>query len=367
MNVRLTVSVLMLVAVALVSGTWLPSHGQVVATPRGLRVEGRALLPVGIYYAPTERFAQLREMGFTVAHVWAMPGSGTTHTLDEAQRLGMRVVVELADAYRGTKPFLPTVREHVRKFRAHPALLAWYLYDEPEAGVLDRVQQGYALVRELDPEHPIVTVHVSPEAGTRFVPFTDIFAVDPYPVPNLPLSVVWGHVSRSRALVGPQKSVWAVIQAFAQAGPRRPARYPTPVELRNMVYQALVGGATGIMYFSYAWEGNLEERAPALFAALGPVNRELEVLAPVVLEGDRPEREPRVNAFGDVRSLVREWAGRTYVIVVNVGTSAVLVEVHPRGPTGAAAESLFDARRLEVVNDRFVDTLEPYGVRVYRL
>jgi hypothetical protein len=45
----------------------------------------------------------------------------------------------------------------------------------------------------------------------------------------------------------------------------------------------------------------------------------------------------------------------------------VLVEVHPRGPTGAAAESLFDARRLEVVNDRFVDTLEPYGVRVYRL
>jgi hypothetical protein len=52
-------------------------------------------------------------MGFMVAHVWAMPGNATTHTFDEAQRLGMRVVVELADAYRGTKPFLPTVREHV--------------------------------------------------------------------------------------------------------------------------------------------------------------------------------------------------------------------------------------------------------------
>jgi hypothetical protein len=306
-------------------------------------------------------------MGFTVAHVWALPGSGTVHTLDEAQRLGMRVVVELADAYRGTKPFLPTVREHVRALRSHPALLAWYLYDEPEPGVLDRVQQGYHLVRELDPDHPTITVHVSPEAGARFAPYTDIFAVDPYPVPNLPLSVVWSHVSRSRVVVGPQKPVWAVIQAFAQSGPRRPSRYPTPVELRNMVYQAIVAGATGIMYFSYAWEGNLEDRDPALWAALGPINRELETLAPVLLEGTHSDNRLRVHALGDVRSLIREWSGRSYVIVVNVGTSAVRIEVY-RGGTGVDnVESLFETRGPEAVSGRFVDTLPPYGVRIYRL
>jgi hypothetical protein len=326
------------------------------------------MFPVGIYYAPSEKLAQMREMGFTIAHVWALPGNATTHTLDVAQRLGMRVVVELADAYRGSKPFLPTLRDHVLAFRGHPALLAWYLYDEPDAGDLARVQQGYELVRELDRDHPTITVHVSPEAGARFAPFTDIFAVDPYPVPNLALSVVWRHVTRARAVVGPQKSVWAVIQAFAQSGPQRPPRYPTPVELRNMVYQALVAGATGIMYFSYSWEGNLEERDPALFAALGPVNRELQTLAPVVLEGERPEPEVRVNAPVDVRSLIRQWAGRTYVILVNVGTSAVSIEVERRGAAvGPAVESLFDGRALKAVGGSFLDAVEPYGVRVFRL
>ena len=279
-RLRLTVSILISAFVALAAGPWLTANGQVATTERGLRVSGRPFLPVGIYYAPAAKFAQLREMGFTVAHVWALPGNATSHTLDEAQRQGMRVVVELADAYRGTKPFLPTVREHVLKFRSHAALLAWYLYDEPDPSALDRVQQGYALVRELDPDHPMITVHTSPEAGARFAPYTDIFAVDPYPVPNLPLSVVWSHVSGSRVVVGPRKPVWAVIQAFAQSGPRRPSRYPTPVELRNTVYQAIVAGATGIMYFSYAWEGNLEDRDPALWAALGPINRELELSPP---------------------------------------------------------------------------------------
>ena len=191
--------------------------------------------------------------------------------------------------------------------------------------------------------------------------------MDPYPVPNLPLSVVWSHVSGSRVVVGPRKPVWAVIQAFAQSGPRRPSRYPTPVELRNTVYQAIVAGATGIMYFSYAWEGNLEDRDPALWAALGPINRELEALAPMLLQGTLGDDHLRIHALGDVRSLSRAWSGRSYVIVVNVGTSAARIEVSHERNRIDTVESLFDTRGVAAVNGRLVDTLEPYGVRVYRL
>jgi hypothetical protein len=113
---------------------------------------------------------------------------------------------------------------------------------------------------------------------------------------------------------------------------------------------------------------HLEERDPALFAALGAVNRELQTLAPVVLEGERPEPEMRVNARVDVRHLIRQWAGRTYVIVVNAGTSAASIEVERRGSAvGPVVESLFDGRVLKAVGGSFLDTLEPYGVRVYRL
>jgi len=369
MGRRRGLAVLLLAAatVVLVAGPRPAAQGQVVATARGLRVDGRPFLPVGIYYAPVEKLPQMRDMGFNVAHVWALPGDHTTTLLDQAHRLGMRVAVELADAYRGSKPFLPTVREHVRAFRSHPAVLAWYLYDEPEPQQLDRVQQGYRLVRELDPDHPVVTVHVTPEAGARFAPYTDIFSVDPYPVPNLALSRVWHLVARARVVAGPQKPVWAVIQAFAQSGPRRPARYPTPAELRNMVYQAIIGGATGILYFSYAWEGILEERDPALFAAIGAVNHELRALAPVILEGADTE-SVQVHAVGEVRSLAREWGGRTYVLVANMGTSRAQVELfRPRGPgPDIAVESLFGAPPAETSGSQVADALEPYGVRVYR-
>ena len=74
MNRRLTISLLMSGAAALIASLSRSARGQVVATPRGLRVDGRPMFPVGIYYAPSEKLAQMREMGFTIAHVWALPG-----------------------------------------------------------------------------------------------------------------------------------------------------------------------------------------------------------------------------------------------------------------------------------------------------
>ena len=223
--IRLAVWLLAMIALAVTAGGWLTVRADVTVTPRGMRVDDHPFFPVGIYYAPREKFGQLRRMGFTVTHVWASGGEGTRRVLDESHRFGLRAVVELTEARLRSNPFLPTIRQFVLASRAHPALLAWYLYDEPDREALGRIQQGFQLIRELDPAHPVLIVHNFPERGGAFVPYLDVFGVDPYPVPNMPLSFVSNQVVRARSVAGAGRPVWAVIQAFVQGG----AGPPVPV------------------------------------------------------------------------------------------------------------------------------------------
>ena len=97
----------------LTAGGWLPVRADVTVTPREIRVGEHPFFPVGIYYAPTEKFGQLRRMGFTVTHVWASGGEGTRRVLDESHRFGLRAVVELTEAHLRSNPFLPTIRQFV--------------------------------------------------------------------------------------------------------------------------------------------------------------------------------------------------------------------------------------------------------------
>ncbi len=49
------------------------------------------------------------------------------------------------------------LRREVEMFRDHPALLAWYIADEPDAQDLpaDSLRAVYRLIKELDPYHPV--------------------------------------------------------------------------------------------------------------------------------------------------------------------------------------------------------------------
>ena len=132
------------------------------------------------------------------------------------------------------------------------------------------------------------------------------------------------------------------------------------------VDQAIVAGASGILYFSYDWQGSLEDRAPALWAALGPINHELAHLAPALLGAGRDDSQVRVSSSADVRSLSRESSGQTYVILVNVDPAEARVQVQlPKGG-GRRWRSSSRTAKLKVVDGAFTDTLEPHGVRVYR-
>lgn len=94
--------------------------------------------------------------------------------LDEAQRLGLRVVMGLwvghprhgfrLDDSNALRKQEQAIRSFVMRHRAHPALLAWGIGNEVETGTVDplpawrEVNRLAGIVKELDPAHPTLMV-----------------------------------------------------------------------------------------------------------------------------------------------------------------------------------------------------------------
>ena len=115
--------------------------------------------------------ARLAEAGAKVVRVYR---ASDAWVLDEAQRLGMKVVMGLwlehprhgfdyADA-AAVRAQEKALLEVVARYREHPALLAWGVGNEIETDVADplplwrEVDRLAGLVRRLDPDHPTMMV-----------------------------------------------------------------------------------------------------------------------------------------------------------------------------------------------------------------
>src|SRR5208337_3117115 len=105
---------------------------------------------------------------------------------------------------------------------------------------------------------------VRPQMVEAYRDTADIFMLDPYPVPNMPLTWLADCIDEAARHV-PRERLWAVIQNFGggkyvkDGWPRR----PTFLETRCLTYLALAHGVNGIFYFNYpevgkdisVWEG----------------------------------------------------------------------------------------------------------------
>ncbi len=225
--------------------------GQVAAS-----AEVRALpaeFPVGIYggdevLSNRQALMEVLEMGLDT--LVAGPDK-----LEAARRHGLRVVAYAPRAGESID------LDAVRRYAGHPALLAWYVVDEPdiwEAG--GRLPEGWTAkwtgeVRKADPATPTYIVLCDPWSLERFASLPDILAVDPYPVSHLPLRYVEFMARRAVRAAAP-RPVWLIPQAFRHGRPPRSGgwwwnRFPTPEEERLMVFMGLGQGLKGVIYFTY--------------------------------------------------------------------------------------------------------------------
>ena len=251
--------------------TRLPPRANAVQVDRlggGLRVDGLPWFPFGFYcYWPVQPTLAGEEAvrGFNLMSPYQPNDPGSLGEriayLDRAAALGMKVHYQLLDVsggggvYSGSGREIPPqqrdewLRSEIEAVRNHPALLAWYIADEPGLRGVDpeAMRRIYERVRELDPYHPVTMVFLNGGAARRFAAGMDLAMVDPYPVPNVPPATVGPGVAAALQGLGPRIPVWLVGQAFG--GGEHWTREPTARELRLMTWLALVEGATGVQYF----------------------------------------------------------------------------------------------------------------------
>ena len=228
---------------------------------RRLIVDGKPFFPIGMYCSRLNEpdlglFADSR---FNCL----MPyGSPSREEMDLADEKGLKVIYSIKDFYAGTRwqsPLIksredeePRVRQRVRQFRDHPALLAWYLNDELPQAFLPQLEAHQRWVEEEDPHHPTWVVLYQYKQVAAYLKTFDVIGTDPYPVGRKPLSEVALYTAETRRQVDGARPLWQVPQVFNWRNYGKDYGHtPSLQEMRSMAWQCICEGANGIIFYCF--------------------------------------------------------------------------------------------------------------------
>lgn len=253
----------------------------------------------------------------------------------------------------------------VAKVVDEPALLAWYLADEPEIQPIapDYLGQVREYLAELDPYHPCIVLNDTLGGIERYAGTADILMPDPYPAPieGGPYRVqkVADFVRQVRESA-PQAGCWLTPQVcnLRDWNGQLQGRAPSYVEARCQTWLALLSGARGFVSFIY--HGHLNY--PQLRVGMPYLAREITALQPVILA---PETTG-VKVAEPLVSRTTRLGDELWVVVVNptdqaldalFSSSALVAEPH--------LQVVAEGRQVAVERGQVSDHFGPYEVHVY--
>jgi len=293
--------------------------------------------------------------------------------MDRCAELGMKVHYNLLSVSGGggVGSKIDGITDEVKKerlineiktFRDHPALLAWYISDEPNGKSItpEQLEEIYRTVKENDPWHPVSIVFMAPFlTSKKYSEALDIVMADPYPIPDLPVTMAGEVAGQLSAEFKGKKPVWIVPQAFG--GGELWSREPTIQEIRSMTWQSIINGATGIQYF--VRQGlNYFPKSPATWSECGRMAIEVAELAPWLLSDE--ETIPVVSYSPNVLVSSRLHNGQLIIMAVNRINEPVNAAIRLSGVTGIA-RVLFENRFISAKGGVITDHLAPFGSQVY--
>jgi len=352
-----------------------PNAVQIDNTAHGLIVGGLPFIPFGFYtYYPLKAGIIDQEVvnGFNLLS----PYHGGPHTaeqlapireyLDRCAQVGMKVNYHVMWSNRAdmTDDDWASLKAEVEAFRDHPALLCWYIADEPSLDQAPHLEKVKQTVGELDPYHPVTVVfYQGAEHAKRFMNAMDIVMADPYPIPDGPVTRVSEMSDAIRDAFDDQKPLWIVPQAFG--GNEWWRREPTAREQRAMTYLALLHGARGIQYFIRSPYSSFP-KSPAMWGECSRLALETAELTPVLTSAELAPpvtcSEPLVQA----RSFLDR--GMLYIVAVNTDRAPRAAEYHVEGVdyTGDA-DVVFEDRKAPVNAGMIEEPIDGCGTRVYAI
>ena len=340
------------------------------------RVDGKQF-PLVMFAVPgtDAHFKKVHDMGFDYVHIYGLTHGPVTDVvfkriqtyLDLAQKHHLKVMLDLDGSRR-----VPTgddgiadMRKVVQRFKNHPALGFWYLYDEPELRKVSTpavLLKYYQMIKEETPDIPVCictsTSSGKPGVDHKWYDFGDdydILAFDTYPIrgqqfPTAHLETVTNFNKKAIALGEPVmpalqifnfKALPSYVKKAEDAGQSTADwRYPNLQELRYWNFASLLQGARGMMYWSYMRAATVENTdATWLDKTLKPATLEFREFTNLV----QPASEKEVLNIGaekDIFFARWEKEGKQYLVLVNGESTA-------RNITDAAVLQSLNAGKLK--------------------
>jgi len=343
-------------------------------------VEGKPWFPLGVCSMPVmdpvaEKLAQAGFNLILTGEFTQEPTGKVQEVLNRARDLGLHLI-EWNNGYvygkissEERRRLFEMSAEHVMK---HPSFLGWACDEALWNGVpLSEVRDAYLAARFWEPtlvfwqnQAPRNTI----EDLARYTRWCDVTGMDIYPVegadhsnlPNKTLSVVGDETEKQHETVSGRKPVWAILQGFGWSAwendEKLHKRPPTWEETRFMAYDAIVHGATGIIY----WGASYEKQEAPIWDHLRHMARELADLTPVLVSAERVG----AKAEAPVTAMARRVDGKLWVIAVNETANPVKGAVS--GLPNATLRKVGEQGAVEVKAGRLEDDFAGYGVHVYR-
>ena len=350
----------------------LPDNAAMVDEEYRLIVDGKPYLPIGLYTQQLTRedIDLISDSPFNCVMPYPSPNltfgeeeradlATITEVLDYCDDRDVKVIFSLKDMYDRYKlswrPELTAEEDAlllVKKLKAHPALLAWYICDEAAVEKVPEIAARRRLVNELDPFHPTWSVYYQVKDFQCYVPAQDIFGNDPYPINFRDDKHILGVDNSTRKAESLQMPLWSVPQihhtGFYNSDWRQdPGDYfeklrpPTETETLAMSLLEAMRGAKGFVMYSYFdlhWGPDklqFERRWPEVCRVAGTLRKLepflLSTAAAPDVKVEAAKGEVYAKAFADGEGGLR-------VLVMSPGPGEVDAELVVEGVSGLLSE-----------------------------
>ena len=263
-------------------------------------------------------------------------------------------------------------------------LLAWMLNDEPDFHntPYQTVVSNYQKLKAADSKIPVM-VNFSGSSALwhygnwgeadykNYMKGADWISNDLYPM---------NAHNRPSALDAPGKAVetlanWsggkrqlAVIEASDQQLPGKEYAYPgvTSDQFRAEVFNAIISGATGIIYFPQRiGDGfNFDAMNSSVEGEMKKTNSRISRIGAALMTQKNPSGVS-MDVDGALRVTWRKYNGKTYFVVLNNSTSTVSARMDVHGVSGSTASVDGENRTVAIKNGQIGDTFKPYEAHVY--
>lgn len=291
-------------------------------------VGGKLFFPLGMYSGQmdADKVKMFCEGSFNCLMQYSSP---TSEQMSLFRKAGLKVIYDIASQYERADAGTNHVRRAIRKFANDPALLGWYLYDEKPTSLIPVLEDRYRLVEELDPNHPTWCAQDMFVETRHYLGACDVFGGDPYPVSTRPVSVATDAIREEvKGLMG-MRPIWQVVQAFGwnwlSRSQTKRQRRPSEAEIRNMAWQALAGGARGLIFFNFGYYcRDMENRDPVeiLWPEMKRISAEIKKYERILLFSETVPIPDSELPSGTVGRIFRE-GGEEWKLLVNTKNDKV--------------------------------------------